>query len=276
MDADETLSHSNPQTRTAKAPGTSIVFDTVGNGPDVIFLHAGIADRTMWKPQVELLQHRYRCTTPDARGFGDTPIGSEPFSRRDDLVAVMEAINAKQATVIGCSIGAGFALDFALEHPHLVDKLILVGVTPNGFEGEDDGLLLEMWPRIDDAIAAGEYEKAGRLEARLWVDGPRRPEGSAPSWLRDQVVEWSLPINQVKDWGDSRQLEPPAMARLGHVTVPTLVIVGTEDANVVIEGSRATAAGIPGARLEELEGTAHLPNLEVPDAFNRALVVFLG
>jgi len=261
-------------TEYAEAVGTRVAFETKGEGPDIVFLHAGIADRTMWEPQVEAFSDRYRCTTPDARGFGDTPIGDEPFSRRDDLAAVMDAIGAESAILIGCSIGAGFALDFAIEHPQRVDKLVLVGVTPAGFDGEDDPLLEHMWPQIDAAISAGEFEKAGQMEARLWVDGPRRDEGASPKWLRDKVVEWSIPINHITDWGESRQLDPLAMQRLHEVAAPTLVIVGTDDAEVVIAGCRATAEGIAAARLVELAGTAHLPNLEVADAFNAALEAF--
>jgi pimeloyl-ACP methyl ester carboxylesterase len=262
-------------TKYAEAVGTRIAYDTVGEGPDLIFLHAGIADRTMWEPQLEVFSDRYRCTVMDWRGVGETPVGDEPFSRRDDLAAVMDAVGAETASLIGCSIGAGFALDFAIERPQRVDKLVLVGVTPTGFDYEDDPLLVHMWPQIDAAIAASEFEKAGRLEARLWVDG-RRDEGAAPDWLRDKVVEWSISINQVTDWGESQQLDPPAMPRLGEVTAPTLVVVGTEDADVILAGCRATAEGIPGATLVLLGGTAHLPNLEVPEAFNAALADFLS
>jgi len=263
-------------THFADATGTRVGYDTYGSGPDLVFLHAGIANRTMWQPQIDVLSNRFRITTPDARGFGDTPIGDEPFSRRDDLAAVMDAVGAESATVVGCSIGAGFALDYAIENPTRVDRLVLVGVTPVGFDWPDDPILEESWPKIDALIEAGKLDEAGRLEARLWVDGPRRPEGSAPSWLREQVVEWSLPINSVEGWGESRQLEPPAMQRLGDVQAATLVIVGLEDAEVVIEGCRQTAAGIANARIVELDGTAHLPNLEVPEAFNQALEDFLA
>ena len=263
-------------TEYADAVGTRIGFDSVGDGRGLVFLHAGIADRTMWEPQVNHFRDRYRCLTPDARGFGDTPIGDEPFSRRDDLLAVFDAAGIATAAVVGCSIGAGFALDFAIEHPERVDKLVLVGVTPYGFEHPDDPALVEMWEAVDAAIEGGEFETAGRMEARAWVDGLGRPEGSAPQWLIEKVVEWSIPINQVESWGESVQLDPPTMERLNEVVAPTLVLVGLADAEVVIAGCRATASGIPNARLVELEETAHMPNLEVPDAFNAALEDFLA
>lgn len=263
-------------TQFAEAVGTRIAYDTVGDGPDIVFLHAGIADRTMWEPQLETLSDRYRCTVMDWRGVGESAIGDEPFNRRDDLAAVLDAVGAESATIVGCSIGAGFALDFAIERPQRVDKLVLVGVAPNGFEGsEDDPLFDEMDPQIDAAIEAGEYERAGRMEARLWVDGPRRDEGAGPEWITEKVVEWSIPINKVTDWGESTQLDPPSMQRLSEVPVPTLVVTGLEDSLFVIDACRATAEGIPDATLVLLGGTAHLPNLEVPIEFNSALGDFL-
>jgi pimeloyl-ACP methyl ester carboxylesterase len=262
-------------TRFADAAGTRIAYDIVGEGPDLVFLHAGIADRTMWEPQVGFFSGRFRCTVLDNRGFGESAIGNEPFSRRDDLAAVLAAIDADTATVIGCSIGAGFALDFAIERPERVEKLILSGVAPHGFEHPLDPAVVEIEAQVEAAIESGALTEAGRLEARLWVDGLSRPEGSAPEWLRQKVIEWSIPINSVTDWGDSKRLEPFAMHRLDEVWAPTLVIVGAEDEEFTRAASRATAEGIAGAQLVQLSGTAHLPNLEVPDAFNDALDRFL-
>lgn len=259
----------------ADATGTRIAFDSEGQGPDVVFLHAGIADRTMWAPQVEALSGRFRCTTVDLRGFGESALGDEPFSRRDDLAAVLDAVGAESASLVGCSIGAGFALDFAIERPERVDKLVLVGVTPAGWDGDDDPALANMWPVVDAAIERGDLEEAGKLEARMWVDGPHRGPDDTRAWLRDKVVEWSVPINSVTDWGESLQLDPLAWLRLDEVRAPTLVVVGDQDYGVVLAGSRDTAAGIDGARLEAIADAAHLPNLEHPAEFNRLLGEFL-
>lgn len=150
-------------TRFAPVAGTQIAYDTTGAGPDLVFLHAGIADRTMWQPQVEAFSNRFRVTTIDVRGFGESPIGEEPFSRRDDWAAILDDLGASTASFVGCSVGAGFALDFAIERPQRVDKLVLVGVTPAGYEGPDDPFLEELWPQVDAHIEAGEFEAAGRL-----------------------------------------------------------------------------------------------------------------
>lgn len=261
-------------TQYAQATGTRIAYDTVGEGPDIVFLHAGIANREMWEPQLEALSDRYRCTALDIRGFGESEIGAEAFSRRDDLAAVLDAIGADTATIVGCSIGAGFSLDFAIERPERVDKLVLIGVHPAGFEF-DDQFDAGIYEKVEAAIEAGDFDEAARLEAIVWLDGPNRPEGTAPQWLRDKVKAWSLPIYAVEDWGDSIRLDPLANERLHEVKAPTLVIVGEDDTEGVKAGCRRAADAISGARLVTLPNTAHLPNLEVPEEFNRVLVEFL-
>ncbi len=111
---------------------------------------------------------------------------------------------------------------------------------------------------------------------RAWVDGPRRAEGSAPDWLREKARKWILPTYKVDGWGLSRLLGPPAIERLDEVRAPTLVIVGTEDADAIIAGCEATAAGIPDATLVRIDGSAHLPNLEAAEQFNNAVARFLS
>ena len=262
------------ESRWADAEGTRLAFDVVGVGPPLTFLHAGIADRTMWEPQVTALSDRHRCVTYDLRGFGESAIGTVEFSRRDDLAAILDAASADSSHLVGCSIGAGMALDFAIERPERVDRLVLVGVTPAGFDAPDP-ILDEFMDAAEGAAEKGDYDAAVKLEVRVWVDGPRRPEGSAPEWLREKVRKWVLPTYGVQGWSLSRLLDPPAMERLGEVRAPTLVIVGTEDADAIVAGCEATAAGIPDATLVRIEGTAHLPNLEAAEQFNEALTQFL-
>ncbi len=263
------------ETQWAVAEGTELAFDVAGEGPPLTFLHAGIADRTMWEPQVAAFADRHQCVAYDLRGFGESAIGTVGFSRRDDLSAVLDAVGVKVSDIVGCSIGAGMALDFAIERPERVHRLVLVGVTPAGFDVPDP-VLGQFMSAVDDAEKKGNFDDAASLEVRVWVDGPRRAEGSAPEWLREKARKWILPTYKVEGWSLARLLAPPAMERLGEVRAPTLVIVGTEDHDTIIAGCEATAAGIPDATLVRIEGSAHLPNLEATEQFNDALAHFLN
>jgi pimeloyl-ACP methyl ester carboxylesterase len=70
-------------------------------------------------------------------------------------------------------------------------------------------------------------------------------------------------------------LDPPAAGRLGEIKVPTLVMVGEYDVSEAQANADALAARIPGARKVVIAGTAHVPNMERPDEFDRLVLDFL-
>ena len=103
-----------------------------GSGDVIIFLHAGVADRRMWRPQLDAFAAGHRVVAYDRRGFGETACTPEPFSHLDDLRAVHRATTAEPALLVGCSMGGGLAMDYALAHPAAVRALVLVGSAVSG------------------------------------------------------------------------------------------------------------------------------------------------
>ncbi|MBA2395329.1 MAG: hypothetical protein H0V70_21580 [Ktedonobacteraceae bacterium] len=82
--------------------------------------------------------------------------------------------------------------------------------------------------------------------------------------------------NKVADLGKEQPLEPPAIARLNSIHVPTLTIIGDLDDPFVLKGNNRLATEIPKARQVVIAGTAHFPNMERPDEFNRLVLDFLA
>ena len=108
--------------------GARIHYRRSGAGFPVVFLHAGVADSRMWEPQAAGLAEHFDVITPDMRGFGDSELPAGAWSPTADVLALMDALSLRQAPhLIGCSIGGRTAIDFALEHPERVSKLVLVG-----------------------------------------------------------------------------------------------------------------------------------------------------
>lgn len=64
--------------------------ETTGSGSDILLIHAGVADSRMWAPQVSALADRYRVTTCDRRGYGDSPLTGEPYSDADDVIRLLD------------------------------------------------------------------------------------------------------------------------------------------------------------------------------------------
>jgi pimeloyl-ACP methyl ester carboxylesterase len=235
---------------------------------EVLLLHAGIADRRMWAPQIEALSEAgHRVLAPDLPGFGNAALELGTIAYVDYTAALLEG----RAAVVGCSFGGRVALELALARPELVDRLVLIGAGLGHWdwsEAAQAGFAEE-----EEAIERGELAEAAASQARMWLaadaDAAVRELTEA---MTIRSYEQQLPLEgQVQAVWPERSAE----VRLGEIGVPTLVIVGSEDVEDVKEMAAKLAAGIPSARLATIEGAGHLPSLERPDELNRLLLDFL-
>lgn len=247
--------------------------EVVGQGEAVVFLHAGVADRRMWRGQVPALVGTHRVVTYDRRGFGETRPVDEGSSHTRDLLAVLGATQADRVTLVGCSQGGRVALDFTLAHPERVEGLVLVAPSvggapvPETFPPGVEALLEE----LEAAEESGDLDRLNRVEARVWLDGVLGEEGRVSGEARELFLDMNGIALRGADIGDEEPA-PPAWPRLGEITVPTWVVCGDLDFPHVQERCARLGEVVSGARSVVLEGTAHLPSLEQPGAFNRLLL----
>ena len=254
--------------------GARIHYERSGKGFPLLLIHAGIADSRMWEPQARAFANEFDMIRPDLRGFGDSELPPVPFSNRADLVGLLDHLGVETAHVVGCSMGGTVAIDLALEYPTRVGRLVVVGSGVSGSNlGQADTAL---FAEVEAADRAGDMDAVNRAEVRLWVDGPRRPEGSAPVAVRDLVLDMNGRSLHT-DWASAthQELDPPAIGRLHEIAAPTLVIVGDEDLPHAAANAEVITSKIPESRTVVIEGAAHLPSLERPEAFNRVLQDFL-
>ncbi len=254
--------------------GARIHYERSGKGFPLLLIHAGIADSRMWEPQVKAFANDFDMIRPDLRGYGDSELPPVSHSMRADLVGLLDHLGVDRAHVVGCSLGGTVALDLAVEHPARVARLVLVGSGVSGSNlGQADSAL---FADVEAADKAGDMDAVNRAEIRLWVDGPRRPEGSVPAAVRDLVLEMNGRALR-SDFASAphQKLEPPAIGRLHEVAAPTLVIVGDEDLPQAAANAEVITSKIPGSRTVVIKGAAHLPSLERPEDFNRVVLDFL-
>jgi pimeloyl-ACP methyl ester carboxylesterase len=114
--------------RVAVAGGT-LYYDVRGSGPPVVLLHAGDSDLTMWEPQVLPLAASFRIIRYDARGHGRSTAPRGPYSTTEDLRLLLLHLGVERPHLVGISMGAGVALDFAATYPERVSKLVLVSTS---------------------------------------------------------------------------------------------------------------------------------------------------
>jgi pimeloyl-ACP methyl ester carboxylesterase len=265
-----------PRTKgTADVNGATLHYEVAGEGEPLVLVHAGISDSRMWEAQVDAFSSRYRTIRYDLRGFGRSPMVEGPFSHHADLRALLDTLEVDRANFVGCSMGGGAVLDFALENPGRVTSLVLVGSAVGGFEFDEAPP--KEWDELVAADEAGDLERVSELEVRMWVDGPRRgPDAVDPS-VRDLVREMNLIAleNEATQLGEELEPEVPAASRLSQIHAPALVIVGDEDRARTLAAADLLEEKLPDARKTVMAGTAHLPNMERPGEFNRLVLDFL-
>ena len=253
--------------------GARIHYEREGGGLPMVFLHAGVADSRMWQPQMRAFARQFDCIAPDMRGFGKSSLPPGSWSPVADVLRLIDHLHLKPVHLVGCSIGGGVAIDFAIEHGERISKLVLVGP---GVGGVHFGAKYpELFAEAEAAEKAGDRRAIIEADARLWLDGPRRRPGYVKDPLRKLFFEMDSNFDSDFDSAPIDEIEPPAAERLHEITAPTLVMVGDEDAPPVFDAVELLMDKVPHARKAVIHDAAHLPNLEHPEEFNRIVLEFL-
>lgn len=256
--------------------GGKLYYEAAGEGHPLVLIHAGIADHRMWDDQWEAFTSRYRTIRYDTRGFGKTTSESVTFSNRDDLRALLDHLGVDKAYLVGVSRGGQIAIDFTLESPERVAALITVGSGPGGFS--DVELPPEQEARFDEMERleeAGDTETVIRLGIEAWLAGFHRTVDQMPAHLVQRMVEMGRTNYSHTEQLTPIPLDPPAVARLNEINVPTLIIWGDIDEAYALAASPYLADNIAGARRAIISGTAHMPNMEKPEEFSLIVMDFL-
>ena len=263
------------QTGFAEINGARVYYEVAGAGEAVTLIHAGIADTRMWDAQFAALEQQYRVIRYDQRGYGQTTAPTMPFSRVDDLHALLDQLGVERTALIGCSMGGTLALDYTLTYPQQVLALMTVASDPSGYmpAGAPPPLVM----KLIEASQRGDIEGMARAAVLIWGAGENRQPEQVDQRVRDLIYAMSLiGFRNQASVGAERSIDPPALERLGEVHVPTLIIDGAEDYPTTHTAGELMANGIPGARRVVIAGAAHLPGLERPDEFNRIMLDFLS
>lgn len=256
--------------------GALIRGEAAGFGIPVVFLHAGVADRRMWSEQMrELAADGFHVISYDRRGFGQTETSDVPFNHLVDLEAVLDRLSVHAAVLVGCSMGGGLAIDFALEHPERTIGLVLVGTAVTGAHGyEVPEEVEELEDAINYARERGNLDTVNRVQAHLWLDGPTSESGRVQGPARELFLEMNaIALNHAKL--TQEEFPDDAFDNVSAITAPTLLIVGDRDCADIIALHEDLSEEIENAFAVILEDTAHLPSLERPDLFSPLLLEFL-
>ena len=267
----------------APAPGgrtaTGVAFDDEGSGEPVLLLHAGVADRRMWAPQVSTFADHHRVIRPDLRGFGETLPPSGPWSHHTDVLALLDELLVARDHIVCASIGAGIAVEAALARQDAVASLVLAA--PGGaLLGDGPPELRPVWAAEVDALDRGDLDAAVEVNLQAWVDGAGRSPEAVDADVRSFVGRMQREAFELPEWDSEtapeHELSPRVTERFAEIRCPVLVVVGEQDQPSVVETAERIAAEARDARLVVWPETAHMLTLERPDAFAAAVLEFLA
>jgi len=260
----------------------------------VLLFHGKNFSSDYWEPVIAALsQAGYRVIAPDQIGFGKS---SKPDVQYhfDDLAANTEALltslGIKQVSVIANSMGGMVGVRFARLYPKIVHKLVL-----------EDPLGLEDYSKD---IPAQQNDSLLKLEmAQTEISYRKFLHGYFPNWqpVYEQFVEVYVRVQKGSDYPAYARTsvltyqmiaEQPIVNDLPKLKMPVLLVIGQKDRTVFgrrfappeavkslgnfPELGRKAVQVIPNAKLVPIENVGHVPHVEVPDVFNRAVIEFLN
>jgi pimeloyl-ACP methyl ester carboxylesterase len=240
--------------------GTAIHYETHGSGAPILLTHGVGATSRMWDEQVEEFTDRYRLILWDLPGHGQSEAPGRSVtasSLTQDMLAILDAVEANRAVLVGLGAGGLMALRFCHEFPERVRGLVLIGTMP----GLRNDSARQIWnAQVEEFAAAVERDGLDALEGGAEVD-PRLH--SCPPGLAAAVRA----ILTQNDHG--------ALPWLDTIDVPTLIIVGSED-RPNLSAAHYLARGIPNAHEIVIPRANHAANIHKAAAVNAAMRDFLG
>jgi 3-oxoadipate enol-lactonase len=240
----------------------SLPFDERGSGPAVVLLHAGIADRTMWREHLQPLSDPgFRVLALDLPGFGDAP--AETSMPWDRVLGAMDALDVERAVLVGSSFGGAVAMSIAAIAPQRVTGLMTVSAPVPGVE---PSVRLEAaWEAEESALEAGDLDAAVTAVLDAWLL-PDAPEELARRVAAMQRRAFELQAGREIE-GELADPLGDDLHGLAGLRVPVCAVAGELDMSDFRDGAEALAAAIPGARHALIPGVGHLAPLEAPKAF---------
>lgn len=268
-----TPSSARSTTGFADINGTRLYYEVAGAGHPLVLIHGFTLDTRMWDDQFDVFAQRYQVVRYDVRGFGRSAVpADEPYTHHDDLKALLDHLGIAHAHILGHSMGSGIAADFVLAYPERADTLISVGTVVHGLDWLPE-FRAHFRSLFETANTSGvEAAKEQWLYGPVFAEAMRKP---------DVVPCLARIVNDYSGWrwvnrNPKVSLQPPASERLEEIRIPTLIVVGECDILNVLRMADQLQARAPDVRRVTIPGVGHMPNMEDPDSFNRAVLDFLA
>jgi pimeloyl-ACP methyl ester carboxylesterase len=274
-----------PQDRYVKVGNINTRFWQAGDkGSAVVLVHGLGGFIENWVNNINVLAQRHRVYAMDLVGFGrsdKTPLVKDIYALVQFISDFMDTQDIRQASLVGNSMGGGLVLQFALQFPQKVVKLVLVD---NAGMGRD--VIIDF--RVCSLPFLGEFLIRPSLKGteKLWKEIVYDPAlvtpdlvkmgyelGSLPGAYESLLIVLRAGINL---WGQRADLTKSLLKDLGKIAAPTIIFWGRQDRIIPAAHAQIAASKIPGAELHIFDCCGHMPMFEHPNEFNKTVLDFLA
>ena len=263
--------------------GTEIYYKDWGKGPAITFSHGWPLNSDAWDEQMLfLVQRGYRCVAVDRRGHGKSSqpsTGNDMNGYADDLATVIEALDLKNATLIGHSTGGGEVARYVGRHGiKRVTAAVLVAAVPPIMvksAANPEGLPMEVFDAIRAGVAGDRSQYYKELALQFY--GANRPGARVSQGILDQFWLWSMQAGTLGAYESVKAFsETDFTEDLKKFDFPTLVLHGEDDQIVPVKDSaKKSAKLIKGAKEIYYPGAPHGLTATHQDRLNADLLAFL-
>lgn len=256
------------------ADGTRIGYTLTGrrDGEPLLMIQGLGADQRGWIVQRRALSH-HRLILMDNRGVGSSDRPPGPYDldvMAADAIAVLDHAGYGSAHVMGASMGGIIAQVIGVLHPDRVRSLVLACTACHQFTWRRE--LLQEWSEQAQAYGMREFVRRNLH----WLVGTRSLRRLAPALAILGPLAFAVPVSSFVAQIDAiLGANDELRDQLTTITVPTLVVVGSQDVLTTQGDGEEIASLIAGAELAVIRGGAHLFQVENAAAFNRTVVEFL-
>ncbi|PKN51666.1 MAG: hypothetical protein CVU55_10520 [Deltaproteobacteria bacterium HGW-Deltaproteobacteria-13] len=227
----------------------------------LVFLHGSGSDHSAWSHQYARLRKQYKMVALDLPGHGRSEGNGENDVKRYGawLKKLLDILDLNQAVLVGHSLGAAIALQFAIDHSEAIAGIVCIGA----------GMKMPVNPFFLDYLKTNPAQmpaEVAQLISKYSVAKENRPQFLVP--LQKSISQAKVGIL----YGDLFACNELDLTQsTDKIKVPALIICGAEDKMTPPDLSRALAAGIKGAKLEIVAGAGHMVMMEKPAEFNVSL-----
>jgi pimeloyl-ACP methyl ester carboxylesterase len=253
--------------------GHQLYYEMTGKGPTIVLIHGGLVDSRMWDDQFDAFARKgFRVIRYDLCGFGKSDFSMGPLSHVEDLHGLLTHLQVEKVSLIGLSLGGMIATDFALEHPEMVERLVLTSAALRGYQSPRNELTA--------AVYRAAEEQGMEKAIEMWLEHPffvtgkstRNYQRRIKQMLADNFRTWGPTPAPIKwEWP-----MPLTIERVATIRIPTLIIVGSEDAANILAIADVLQAKIAGASKVVMTGVGHHLNMEKPKEYNRVVLNFMS